>query len=103
MNSTLNDIRDMALRLPETVEATHFGMPSFEVGGRHFLVLQKGKQRALLYVSEADARVAIAQDPGVVEESRRRGKFEGIWVDLTLVARERLERLIEVAWRAKRQ
>jgi hypothetical protein len=100
MNS-IDDVRRIALSLPGTSEGTHFRMPSFEVGDKHFAVVQKGKNRVLFYLDETDARAAIARDPDAVEESRRRDRFEGIWVDLDAISTKRLEQLAKLAWRAK--
>lgn len=98
MNS-IEDVRRIALALSGTSEGTHFRMPSFEVGGKHFAVVQKGRNRVLLYLDETDARAAIAEAPDAVEESRRRDRFEGVWVDLGAISTERLEQLTKLAWR----
>ncbi|RZQ61114.1 hypothetical protein [Amycolatopsis suaedae] len=100
-NHTLDDVRELAMGLPRTTEGTHFRMPSFEVGGKHFAVVQKGKNRALLYLSEADARTAIAENPASVSESRRRDRYEGVWVDLGTVATPDLKSLLTLAHKAK--
>lgn len=70
----IDEVRRIALALPRTTEGTHFRMPSFEVGQRHFTVVKKGKNRVLLFVDEESARTAIAETPATVEESRRRDK-----------------------------
>jgi hypothetical protein len=97
---TLDDVRQVALALPETAEHTHYRLPAFQVDGKTFAVVKPGKSRALLHVDEPDALAAIAEDPTVFE-AERPGRPFGIWVDLASVAPERLERLIERAWRAK--
>jgi hypothetical protein len=97
---TLDDVRRLALALPETAEHTHFRLPAFQVNDKNFVVVRAGKARALLHVDEPDAHAAITEDPTVFE-AERPGRPFGLWVDLASVTPERLERLIELAWRAK--
>lgn len=63
-------------------------------------MVKPGKARALVYVDEPDAHAAIAENPTVFE-AERPGRPFGIWVNLESVTPERLERLIELAWRTK--
>ncbi|RZQ61117.1 MmcQ/YjbR family DNA-binding protein [Amycolatopsis suaedae] len=98
---TIDDVRDLSLALPDTTEGTHFRMPSFEVGGKHFAVVQKGKNRVLLYLAESDGRSAIAKDPQAVSESIRRDKWEGVWVDLSSVKAPTLKKLVTLAHKTK--
>ncbi|MFF4879543.1 MmcQ/YjbR family DNA-binding protein [Micromonospora sp. NPDC000668] len=97
---TLDDIRRLTLALPETEERTHYRLPAFQVNGKTFVVVKPGKAQALLHVDEPDGRAAIAEAPTVFEEERP-GRAWGVWADLASVTPERLERLIELAWRAK--
>lgn len=97
---TLDDIRRLALALPETEEHTHYRLPAFRVGGKTFVVVKPSRARALLHLGKADAQAAIAEDPAAFEEEGP-GRPYGLWADLTAVPPERLERLVWLAWHAK--
>jgi hypothetical protein len=97
---TLDDVRRLALALPETEEHTHYRLPAFQVGGATFAVVKPGKARVLLHVSESDAQSMIAKEPGVFELERP-GRPFGVWVDLAQVDPDQLEDLIRLAWRTK--
>jgi hypothetical protein len=97
---TVDEVRRLALALPETAEHTHYRLPAFEVGGRNFAVVKPGQARALLHIDEAAARDVIAEDPTIFE-AERPGRPFGVWVDLGAVAPDRFERLLEQAYRSQ--
>ena len=64
---TPDDIRRMALALPEAVEADHFGMPSFRVREKIFSTLHQAHPRMMVKLDPEDQRNLSEAHPGVVE------------------------------------
>jgi hypothetical protein len=64
---TQNDIRRLALALPEVVEADHHGMPSFRVNGKIFCTLHQDRPRMMVKLDPEDQRNLAEAHAGVVE------------------------------------
>ncbi|HEY2659826.1 MAG TPA: MmcQ/YjbR family DNA-binding protein [Caulobacteraceae bacterium] len=94
-----DDIRHIALSLPESVEADHHGMPSFRVAGKIFCTLHQDHPRAMVKLDAEDQANLAAGHPGVVEAvpgywGRKGSTF--IWYEK---AEEALvQTLIRLAW-----
>jgi len=97
----LADIRRYATALPEVEEKPHFRLPAFRATDRLIVHLEKGGRHAIVCVGEAEATAAAAQEPEVYEVvSREHGRiFVGLRVDLDRVIEQRMEELIQHAWR----
>ena len=65
--TTPDDIRRLALALPEAAEADHFGMPSFRVRGKIFCTLHQDQPRLMVKLEAEDQRNLAEGHPGVVE------------------------------------
>ena len=50
--ATLDDVRRIALALPEVQEKPHFGMPAFRVADKGFVSVAKDHSRVLLYPTQ---------------------------------------------------
>lgn len=105
---TIEDIRRLAMALPEVEESTHFRFhqPIFKVGGKPFAGGggSKGDTAAVFSVSQEEAAGAVAEDPASYEEVWRpvaKKSLVGLRVDLARVSEERVEELVEHAWRHK--
>jgi hypothetical protein len=101
---TLDDIGRFAVAFPEVEEVTHFRLPSFKVKGKPFAGVEKGGATAVFSVSQEEAAQAVADDPAIYEEVWRAAAtkiFVGLRVDLSKVSRERVQELVEHAWRNK--
>jgi hypothetical protein len=103
---TLDDIRRMATAFPEVEEFTHFRLPvpSFKVMGKPFAGMEKGETTAVFSISHEEAAKAVADAPATYEEVWRPGatkSFVGLRVDLAKVSEERVQELVEHAWRNK--
>jgi hypothetical protein len=64
---TRDDIRRLALALPEAVEADHHGIPSFRVNGKIFCTIHLEKPRLMVKLDPEDQANLAAGHPGVVE------------------------------------
>lgn len=104
MTRTQEDVRRVALSLPEAIEQPHFDRPSFRLRGKIFATLPgpqfEGDQRVVLLriplvlkealmVSDADAMVSL----GPWEKQRI------IQVAIDRMAWDKLEGLVKLAWR----
>ncbi|MEV1168239.1 MmcQ/YjbR family DNA-binding protein [Nonomuraea sp. NPDC049784] len=101
---TLDDIRRFATALPEVEEVTHFRLPSFKVSGKPFAGMEKGDATAVFSVSQQEAATAVAEDAGAYAEVWRTASTKiwvGLRVDLAKVSHERIQELVEHAWRNK--
>ena len=94
-----DDIRRLALSLPEAVEADHHGLASFRVRGKIFCTLHRETPRMMVKLDPEDQRNLAEAHPGVVEA------VPGYWgrKGSTFVAFERAEgalirTLLEMAW-----
>jgi hypothetical protein len=65
--ATPDDIRRLALALPEAVEADHHGMPSFRVRGKIFSTLHLAHPRIMVKLDPEDQFNLAQAHPGVIE------------------------------------
>jgi hypothetical protein len=65
--TTPDDIRRLALALPEAVEADHHGMASFRAGGKIFATIHIDQPRMMVKLDGEDQANLAAGHPGVVE------------------------------------
>jgi hypothetical protein len=93
---TEDDVRRLALALPEAEEHDHHGFPSFRVRNKIFVTLRvPGRANLKLPIDELTA--LVAERPDVFGEivwgrDRRAG------VELAAIAADELAELIETAW-----
>ena len=64
---TQDDIRRLALALPEAVEADHHGIPSFRVAGKIFCTIHQDRPRMMVKLDAEDQRNLAEANPSVVE------------------------------------
>jgi hypothetical protein len=64
---TRDDIRRLALALPEAEEADHHGIPSFRVAGKIFLTIHIEHPRMMVKLAPEDQHNLSAAHSGVVE------------------------------------
>jgi hypothetical protein len=64
---TRDDIRRLALALPEAVEADHHGIPSFRAAKKIFCTLHLAQPRMMVKLDPEDQHNLAEAHPGVVE------------------------------------
>lgn len=101
---TMDDIRRFATAFPEVEESLHFRhkQPVFKVKGNAFAGGEKGEATAVFSVSQEEAEAAIADDPAIYDDVWRMAatkSFVGLRVQLDKVSKERVQELVEHAWR----
>jgi hypothetical protein len=62
-----DDIRRLALALPEAAEADHHGIPSFRVAGKIFCTLNPDHARMMVKLDLEDQHNLAEAHPGVIE------------------------------------
>jgi hypothetical protein len=99
--TTVSDVRDLALALPEATESPHFDMTSFRVRKKIFATVPPEERHAHIFVDESEARACAAEDSAAFEVLQWGERVSGVRVRLAAVSRPRLEELLIDAWRRK--
>lgn len=94
------DVRSIALGLPETAEQPHFDMPSFRVRGKIFATLPDSEHLHVM-LGEEDIRAVVAEFPGACEEKWWGKRLSAARVTLPRLERALLIELLTDAWRNK--
>lgn len=97
---TLDEVRHFALSLPETTEEPHFEKTSFRVCGKIFATVPLEAEHLHILLDEATADGIIAHDRSF-EPLRWGRRLMGVRVTLATADRERVNALLEEAWRLK--
>ncbi|MGU3339718.1 MmcQ/YjbR family DNA-binding protein [Methylobacterium mesophilicum] len=94
------DVRILALMLPETVAGVHRGNPDFRVGGRVFATLWVEEARVVLRLATVDQAELCEAEPDLFTP------LDGAWgrrgwtnLDLDLCEEESLRAALLAAWR----
>jgi hypothetical protein len=94
---TPDDVRALALALPETTEQPHFERTSFRVAGKIFATMPPDGESANILLGEEDARAAAEESDGI-ELLRWGRRLSGVRVFLGKVDRTVVAELLEDAW-----
>jgi hypothetical protein len=95
--ASLDDVRTVALAMPEVDEKPHFGMPAFRVADKGFASVTKDHRRLLLHLDVADIEAELAH--GDCQRLTRGATLIGLDTDLMALEADRLQRLLRAAWR----
>ncbi len=94
-----DDVRAIALLLPDVVQGAHRGQADFRVGGRIFATLWAEEDRMVVRLSPTIQADLVETDPDLFEP------IPGAWgqrgwtnVDLTLTDEETLRQVLLAAW-----
>ena len=66
MSVAVDDVRRLALALPEAAEADHHGIPSFRVGKKIFCTIHRDQPRLMVKLDPEDQANLASGHPGVV-------------------------------------
>lgn len=97
----VDEVRRVALSLPEAVEQPHFDSASFRVRGHIFVTLPAEGERAHIFVGEDDVHAAVAERPSSCEELWWGKKLSGVRILLPTADPVLVTELIIDAWRRK--
>ena len=96
---TPDQVRQLALALPETTEQPHFDKTSFKVGKKIFATLNVPQQRATIKLSEKDQDLFTIYDPTIIYPVPNKwGKHGWTNIDLTRVPDEMLHDALTAAY-----
>jgi hypothetical protein len=98
------EVRTMALALPDAVEEPHFDSASFRVGDRIFLALpveEDGAAVAHVFLDEHEVHRAVAEYPNSCEELWWGKQLSGVRVHLARAEAGQVEGLVVEAWRSR--
>ena len=99
--STPDDVRELALALPETIERSSYGTPGFRVGGRLFARLHQDGESLVVWV-DMDEREMLAQtEPEKFFWTPHYEKHPMLQVRLAAVDREELGEVLRDSWRRR--
>jgi hypothetical protein len=94
---SLDQARELALSLPESVEQDHHGRPSFRVANKIFATLWDEDHMNVM-LDEGGIRTAIHSDPEAFEEVSWGKRLAAVRVELRRVEPKTLRELLEEAW-----
>ncbi len=92
-----DQVRQLALTLPEAVEQDHHGRPSFRVGRRIFATLWD-RYHVNVMLDEGGIRTAVADWPGACREFWWGRRLAAAQVDLTAADQGLVRELLTDAW-----
>jgi hypothetical protein len=97
--ATVQQLRELALSLPETVEKSHFGQPDFRIGNKIFAGLKPKEGRGWLKLTPArQAALTTTQPDAYVAAEGAWGRSGWTYLILDQIAARELEALVKEAW-----
>lgn len=97
---TGDEVRRIALALPEAVEQDHHGRPSFRVGGKIFATLWDERHLNVM-LDEPGILTAVQTRPGVCAERWWGKRLAAVQVDLSRASAELMAELLADAFEHK--
>ena len=93
------DVRRLALALPEAVEQDHHGMPSFRVAGKIFATLRDGPPRLMVKLDPEDQHNLCEAHPEAIEPVPGGwGRRGSTFVRYDVVDEDLAAMLLSLAW-----
>ncbi len=97
---THDDIRALALALPESAEEDHHGRPSFRVAGKIFATLPD-EARVNIMLAPDDILLATQHESGACKARYWGARLSAVEVDLGLAPHGLVSELLADAWARK--
>jgi hypothetical protein len=96
--ATEDEYRRIVLSLPEVIEESHYGSPSFKVGKTFLTRLREDGENVVVPMNRDERDFWIEQEPGIFHVTKHYENWDGVLVRLAEVDAERLEELLRAAW-----
>lgn len=101
MAVTLDEVRKVAVALPDTTEEPHHHFGSFRVRGKIFVTIPPGGEQLHIFLPEEQRELALAMDPGFLEPVRWGSKVLGVRAMLPLAQKATVLHLVRQAYAFK--
>ena len=100
---TFDDVRAIALSMPDVTETTAYGMPAFKAGKRRFAGLPVDRPDVApnslgLHMSFEERDRRIAAQPDVYYLTEHYAKYPAVLVRLSASGRDELRDVLSLAW-----
>ncbi len=97
----LQQVREIALSLPEVNEEPHFQFTSFRVKGKIIATSPPGEEFLHVFIPDSERDQAIALNPQCVEKLLWGSKVAGVKVTLSAAKSTLIKQLLLQAWANK--
>lgn len=97
----IDEVRRLALSLPEVTEEPHFQFSSFRVRGKIFATAPPEGRYLHVFVHELERELMVSRAPETYEKLWWGKKVVGLRVTLASAKREDVEELLHSAWERK--
>ena len=101
MATTLHQVRQFALSLPETTEEPHFHLTSFRVKGKIFATAPPDGESLRVFVSDEERQIALNEYPDFLEELLWGKRVVGLSITLAIAQPAVVENLLMQGWARK--
>jgi len=96
---TFEEVREIALALPEVEESTSWGTPAFKVRRKMICRLREERDVLVVRIDIADKEYLMGSQPEVYFTLPHYDGFPAVLVRLPAIQRDDLRRLLTAAWR----
>src|SRR5437868_14546145 len=96
--ATPDDVRELALSLPETLEKSSYGTPGYRVKDKLFARIHQDGVSLVLRCDRVQREVMHAAEPAKFYWTPHYENYDAVLVSLAAVGREELAPLVEMAW-----
>lgn len=97
----LEEVRKVALALPDTTEEPHHSFGSFRVRGRIFVTIPPGGELLHIFLPAGQRELALAMDPKFLEPVRWGSKVLGVRANLPRARKATVLSLVRQAYAFK--
>jgi hypothetical protein len=97
----LEDVRKVALGLPETTEEPHHNFSSFRVRGKIFVTIPPGGEILHIFLPDHERELALAMDPEFLEPVLWGNKVLGVRAKLPTASKATVGELVRKAYSYK--
>jgi len=98
---SLEEVRKVALALPDTTEEPHHNFGSFRVRGKIFVTIPPGGELLHIFLPTEQRELALAMDPGFLEPVHWGSKVLGVRAKLPLARKATVLALVRQAYAFK--
>ena len=98
MSSSVEELRTIALSLPNAVEKDHMGRPSFRINDKIFATLWPKQNKCVFKLSKANQEALLMMQPETFSENSW-SKHGWTDVNLATIESEQLQQLAYESWR----